>query len=128
MERFCKNMQKKKKSDRISIRRKNAFKILERKNDFIAMIGSDVRDSKGRHRKCCRVLSDSFFIAPVLNSYQVRRYHFIVAILRVRGFTFYKRSQLLTNLSRLIDFRNDSYVAYEFAFRKILFFRIMLRM
>lgn len=46
------------------------------------MIGSDVRDSKGRHRKCCRVLSDSLFIAPVLNSYQVRRYHFIVAILR----------------------------------------------
>lgn len=126
MERFCKNMQKKEKNGSNFDPKKNAFKILERKNNFIAMIGSDVRDSKGRHRKCCRVLSDSFFIAPVLNSYQVRRYHFIVAILR--GVTFYKRSQLLTNLSRLIDFRNDSYVAYEFAFRKILFFRIMLRM
>lgn len=119
-------MQKKEKIGSNFDPKKNAFKILERKNDFIAMIGSDVRDSKGRHRKCCRVLSDSFFIAPVLNSYQVRRYHFIVAILR--GVTFYKRSQLLTNLSRLIDFRNDSYVAYEFAFRKILFFRIMPRM
>lgn len=57
MERFCKNMQKEEKIGSNFDRRKNAFKILERKIDFIAMIGSDVR---GFERQAPKMLPCAF--------------------------------------------------------------------